>query len=202
MEWIIFTSQLPASPSSLRVMVWRRMKAAGAVGLQNGVWVLPYSKEQERFLQELLDNLGEQGARGQSFKATALNRSVEIDIIDRFRAQRDEEYTELIERCEGLLAELEKETKKQKFTFAELEENEDDLHKLKSWLVRIKARDYVGGERAKEASSRLEACQAALETFANQVYLREGITNQDGGQQRTRIRKKSVKDTQANNHQE
>lgn len=31
MEWLLFTSQLPASPSRLRVMVWRRMKAAGAV---------------------------------------------------------------------------------------------------------------------------------------------------------------------------
>jgi len=25
-------------------MVWRRMKAAGAVSLQNGVWVLPRAK--------------------------------------------------------------------------------------------------------------------------------------------------------------
>lgn len=141
--------------------------------------MLPHNKEQKRFLQELLDNLEEQGARGQSFKATALNQSVENDLLDRFRTQRDEEYAELIERCEGLLSELEKETKKQKFTFAELEENEDDLQKLKSWLARIKARDYVGGERAKEAASRLEACEVALETFAHQVDLWEKVNSQD-----------------------
>ena len=179
MNWLLFTSQLPTSPSSLRVMVWRRMKAAGAVGLQNGVWVLPHGKEQERFLEELLNYLKEQGAGGQSFTVTALDQSVEDDLVERFRIQRDEEYTELIERCEDLLSELKKETQNQKFTFAELEENEDDLQKLKNWMARIKARDYVGGERADEAARQVEACQVALENFANQVYLQEKLTSKD-----------------------
>jgi hypothetical protein len=177
MEWLLFTSQLPASPSSLRVMVWRRMKAAGAVSLQNGVWVLPRTKEQERGVQEILNYLESQGAEGQSFAATALNEKVEKDLLNRFRGQRDEEYAELIERCEGLLSELTKETKKKKFTFAELEENEDDLQKLENWLKRIKARDLVGGERAEEAARSFEACRKALETFADQVYAIEQVTS-------------------------
>ena len=177
MEWLLFTSQLPASPSSLRVMVWRRMKAAGAVSLQNGVWVLPRTKEQKRIVQELLNYLQEQGAEGQSFSATALSEKVEKDLLKRFRWQRDEEYAELIERCNGMQAELAKETKKKKFTFAELEENEDDLQKLESWLKRIKARDLVGGERATEAERALEACRKALKIFANRVYALEQVTS-------------------------
>ncbi len=55
-KWLLFVSQLPASPSSLRVMVWRRMRASGALGLQNGVWVLPHRQEHERFLQQLLQS--------------------------------------------------------------------------------------------------------------------------------------------------
>lgn len=176
MEWLIFTSQLPASPSSLRVMVWRRMKAAGAVSLQNGVWVLPRAKEQEGVIQELLDYLEAQGAEGQSFAATALSEKAEKDILKRFRQLRDEEYTELIERCNDLLAELAKETKKNKFTFAELEENEEDLQKLEGWLKRIKARDLVGGEQAAEAAGALAACREALQVFAERVYAQEQIT--------------------------
>jgi hypothetical protein len=176
MDWLLFTSQLPVSPSSLRVMVWRRMKAAGAIGLQNGVWVLPRTKEQERVAQELMKYVEEQGAEGQIFAATALSERVEKVLLKRFREQRDEEYSELIERCDGLLAELAKETKKKKFTFAELEENEDDLQKLKSWSARIKARDLVGGERASEAARKLDACQKALETFAARVYAQEQVT--------------------------
>lgn len=177
MEWLLFTSQLPASPSSLRVMVWRRMKAAGAISLQNGVWVLPRTKEQERVVDDLLSYLQEQGAEGQSFAATTLSDKVEKDLLKRFRVQRDEEYTELIERCKGLLAELAKETKKKKFTFAELEENEDDLQKLESWLKRIKTRDLVGGERAAEAGRSIDACRKALQTFADLVYAQEQVTS-------------------------
>ncbi len=177
MEWLLFTSQLPASPSSLRVMVWRRMKAAGALSLQNGAWVLPRTKEHERVLQELLDDLKEQGADGQSFKATALSEKVEKDILKRFQEERDQEYDELIERCQGMLAELDKETKRKKFSFAELEENESDLQKLEGWLGRIKARDLVGGARAAEAAHALEACRKALRTFAERVYAREQVAS-------------------------
>jgi len=179
MEWLIFTSQLPASPSSMRVMVWRRMRTVGAVNLQNGVWVLPREKEQERIVQELLDYLVEQGAAGQAFAAKTLSEKVEQDLLGRFRGQREEEYAELLERCEGLLAELDKETKKKKFTFAELEENEDDLQKLENWLKRIKARDLVGGERAAEAARSLEACREALQIFANRVYAEEQVVSKD-----------------------
>lgn len=177
MEWLIFTSQLPASPSSMRVMVWRRMKSAGAASLQNGVWVLPRGKEPERMVQELLTYLEEQGAEVQIFSATALSEKVENDLLLRFRQQRDEEYTELIERCEGLLAELAKETAKKKYTFAELEENEEDLQKLEGWLKRIKARDLIGGGRSDEAMRSYELCQEALHAFADKVYAHEQVAS-------------------------
>lgn len=175
MKWLLFTSQLPTSPSSLRVMVWRRMKAAGAVSLQNGVWILPHTKEQERIVDDLLSYLNEQGADGQSFSATTLSDKVEKDLLQRFRGLRDEEYAELIERCQGLLAELAKETKKKKFTFAELEENEDEFQKLESWLARIHARDLVGGARAAEAVRSVESCKKAFGVFAEHVYAHEQI---------------------------
>ncbi|MFQ5436792.1 MAG: Chromate resistance protein ChrB, partial [Anaerolineae bacterium] len=66
-EWILFNSQLPASPSSPRVMVWRRMRAAGAVSLQNGVWILPYAPERAAQAAELLAYVKEQGGSGQVF---------------------------------------------------------------------------------------------------------------------------------------
>lgn len=179
MKWLIFTAQMPATPSSLRVMVWRRMRAAGAIGLQNGVWVLPNTDIQRQFLGELQEYLETQGASAQVFAASALIESVEENLLDRFRAQRAEEYAELIERCNGMLAELAKESRKGKFTFAELEENEDDLEKLADWLAKIQARDHIGGAHTQEAIARIAACRIALEAFAGQVYLHEGLDPQD-----------------------
>ena len=34
MKWLLFLSQLPANPSRLRVAVWRKLRAEGALGLQ------------------------------------------------------------------------------------------------------------------------------------------------------------------------
>lgn len=175
MHWLLFLPQLPASPSTLRVMVWRRMRAAGALGLQNGVWVLPQTPDQKQFADELLDYIQEHTANGYIFEVSTLNQSIEDDILEQFRADRDEEYTEFCERCDALLAELERETSQEKFTFAELEETEEDLQKLEHWLGKIKARDYFGGEKREEAIERLENCQIAHQIFAGKVYAFQGI---------------------------
>jgi hypothetical protein len=175
MDWLLFLSQLPTQPSSLRVMVWRKMRAAGALGLQNGVWMLPERPEPVKFLEDLLASIQHQGASGQIFKVSPLTEAVEQEILARFRSERDEEYAEFCERCQGLLEELEKETAKEKFTFAELEENEQDLQKLDNWFEKIQRRDFVGGKRAQEAVQIFSTAKAAFETFSARVYARLGI---------------------------
>jgi hypothetical protein len=175
MQWLLFLPQLPASPSTLRVMVWRKMRAAGALGLQNGVWVLPQTSDQKQLIEELSVYIQEHGANSYIFKVDSLNQAIEKDILEQFRVDRDEEYTEFCERCDALLAELKKETRQEKFTFAELEETEEDLQKLKSWLGKINARDFYNSQKRKIAEDKLELCQVAHQEFARKVYAGQGI---------------------------
>lgn len=175
MEWLLFLSQLPATPSSLRVMVWRRMKVAGAVSLQNGVWVLPRTTERERFLHDLLDTVQKQQAGGQIFITQAGSQVIEQDLLRRFHADRDLEYGEVIEQCSAFLAELEKETARQKFTFAELEENEQNLQRLSGWLAKIQARDFFTSPLAEPAADALVRCAQALDLYSTRVLTQEGI---------------------------
>lgn len=86
-------------------------------------------------------------------------------IVERFRADRSREYDELTERYGAFLAELSKETRAGKFTFAELEENEQDLEKLTGWLAKIRARDFFPDERLPQAQKLAERCRQALESF-------------------------------------
>jgi hypothetical protein len=175
MSWLLFLPQLPASPSTLRVMVWRRMRAAGALGLQNGVWLLPQKPDKKQFAEELLAHLQEHGANSYIFEVSTLNPAIENDILEQFRADRDEEYIEFCERCDALLAEIDRETSQEKFTFAELEETEEDLQKLKNWLDKINARDFFGGKMRGEAMGKLGLCQTAHQNFAGKVYVFQGI---------------------------
>lgn len=173
--WLLFLSQLPTNPSSLRVMVWRRMRGAGAASLQNGVWVLPDDPLQREFTNHLLTAVQQQGGSGQIFEVQPLSVEVEADLIARMQSDREQEYVEFNEGCSELLGELEKETARNKFTFAELEENEQNLQRLERWLEKIRARDFYPTASAQQAADRLDSCRAALETYASQVYAHQGL---------------------------
>lgn len=174
-QWLLFCPQLPATPSSPRVMVWRRMRSAGALGLNNGLWILPYNDTAEQFIQEMKAYVESQGGTSKTFIANALDGMTETEIIERFNQDRAEEYAEFKEQCLDFLAEIEKEIGRKNFSFAEYEENEQDLDKLKVWLAKVKQRDFTGGEQAQEANDWLEKCQQALNGFATEVFNHEKI---------------------------
>jgi ChrB-like protein len=178
-EWLLFLPQLPSSPSSLRVQVWRRTRAAGAVGLQGGVIALPRAAEHEQFLRGLLADLERQGGSGVIFVAAPLDATYSETLIARFRDERDQEYAEFSERAQEFLDELDKESRSTKFTFAELEENEHDLRRLDGWLQKIQARDYFGGNQAEAAVRALARCKEALDVFTHEVYTSEGLSDDD-----------------------
>jgi hypothetical protein len=178
-DWLLFLPQLPSSPSSLRVLVWRRLRAAGALGLQHGVWVLPHRPEQARVFRALLDEVAPQGGSGLLFAAHAVDPALPADIVARFRDERAEDYREFASRCRDFLAEIAKETALGNFGFAELEENEQDLQKLAGWLGKIRARDFFGGEEAEGADRQIDGCRQALDAFTRSVYAAAGLSAAD-----------------------
>ena len=172
-KWILFCPQLPATPSSPRVMVWRRMHSAGAIGLDNGLWILPFSAQSEQITRDMKDYVVNQNGTCKVFLANAFDEDTEADILQRLIKERAEEYFEFKEQCQDFLAEIEKETARCNFSFAEFEENEQDFEKLESWLKKVQARDFAQGEDAKDAESWLNRCRQALQTFADAVFSSE-----------------------------
>jgi hypothetical protein len=173
--WLVFFPQTPATPSSLRVLIWRRLQQAGAINLQSGAWMLPQTSEQEHMLLTLLTEMEQQGGGGFFLEARAPTEAIQTGLIERFQQERAKEYQELSDRCQEFLAEIEKETRAHKFTFAELEENEQDLLKLTRWLRKIQRRDFFPNSSSREAAAHLAGCRQALETFTTTVYEQEGL---------------------------
>ncbi len=173
--WLLFLAQGPPAPSSLRVQVWRRMRAAGALALLPSVWLLPRTPMHEAELGILRAYVEEHGGTSWILTIAPLAPPGDAAWVARFQAERDEEYHEFVDRCAGLQAELAKATTAGNFTFAELEENEQDLHKLETWLARIQERDAFGGAEAPAAAAALAAGQVALAVFARHVYAQAGL---------------------------
>jgi hypothetical protein len=62
-----------------------------------------------------------------------------------------------------------------KFTFAELEEIEQDLDKLAGWLDKIGGRDFFPGQDRERAGEALQRCREAVARFAGAVYAAQGL---------------------------
>lgn len=177
-RWLMFLAQLPASPSSARVTLWRRLRAAGAAGFMTGAWVLPMGEAHADLFRHLADTVRSQGGQAAVFASQAIDGGDEA-VLERFRSDRGREYGEFEDRSQALLAEIDKERRLEKFTFAELEEIEDDLEKLTAWLAKIEARDFFPGAGREAARRTLATCQAAQTSFAEDVYTHEGLGDSD-----------------------
>ena len=177
LRWLLLLSQIPATASSARVALWRRLRAAGATSVEHGAWMLPATEPHQTLLNELAQTVQAQGGSASLFEATAV--SDDNEMIERFANDRQREYQEFGTRAQGLLDEVAKEIAAQKFTFAELEEVEDDLKKLEVWLCKISARDFFAGYALTAAQEQLGACARAVENFAANVYEADGIAGRD-----------------------
>lgn len=167
-DWLILVYKLPPGPSRVRVGVWRRLKAAGAVYLQDSVAALPQDAAAERVMRGLAAEIGE--ARGTAYLLRGGPLGDGGPLLAAFNAARVAEYVELLARCRDFHAELATERAAANFTFAELEENEEDLRKLEAWHAKICARDRFAVPERQEAERALAACRDDLETFAADVY--------------------------------
>jgi DNA-binding transcriptional regulator PaaX len=169
--WLVLIYRVPSEPSRLRSAVWRRLKSLGAIYLQNSAAALPASVGNERALRKLRSQVLDMQGTAALLSCRVLAGEQEVRAA--FQAARNDEYEEIVDRCEDFLGQVKKEYVASHFTYAELEENEVDLVKLRTWFARVRARDAFGASGRPEAEKALEVCQQSLDDYAARVYAEE-----------------------------
>jgi hypothetical protein len=169
--WLLLIYRVPPEPTRLRSTVWRRIKSLGAIYLQNSVAALPASPANERSLRKLRREIVDMSGTAILLAAAAL--AGEAEVRGAFETARNEEYAEIIDKCEDFLRQVQKEYDENHFTYAELEENEEDLVKLKNWFAKIVDRDVFRADRRPSTERALETCEQSLEAYAARVYAEE-----------------------------
>lgn len=168
--WLQISYKVPSDPATRRVALWRRLKGMGAVYLRDGVCLLPKTDDHLRRLRIIEHEIDGMGGQAVLLEATGLDRVQDERVVQRFNADRNAEYEEFLGKCRDYDVEIAKETADRHFTYAELEENDQDLTKLKRWLEKIRHLDFYGAPLAREARDGLARCEAILEEFSQRVF--------------------------------
>ena len=146
------------------------MRRSGALQLQQSVIAFPEGEPFARAVARIRAVVDEVGGSVVALRAEPLDAADDARLRGAWNEARADEYGELISECEKLVAEIDEEFGKQKFTLAELDEEEAELDKLKRWHERITARDVCGCDRAGDAETAMERATEALARYTAAVF--------------------------------
>jgi hypothetical protein len=92
------------------------------------------------------------------FYAAPRGKDTEARIEQLFTADREEEWTEFQAECAKFDQRMDKEIRTEKFTAAELDEEEQNLERLRRWFRDLPRRDVFLAPSQKGAEQRLKEC--------------------------------------------
>jgi hypothetical protein len=140
--------------------------------------VLPHREDLQQHLAQLKADITAGGGEADLLTICIEEPEQNAMLVDRFQQQADQEYQEFLGQCRDFHSELSHEREISNLSFAELEENEAELAKLRSWLPKIRDRDLFDAQGYLEATKAFKACELDFQLFTEQVYQAQGIDSE------------------------
>ena len=154
-RWLLLIHQLPAKPAYLRVKVWRRLQALGAVAVKNTVYALPASDERQEDLEWVLREITEGGGEGLICEARLIDGLTDQEVRALFDRVRDEDYAELAEQARALAADLQGNGETRT-------EAAQQLRRLRSRLTQVVEIDFFGANGREAVEGLLDGMESQL----------------------------------------
>jgi len=102
-RWLLLLHRLPARPAYLRVKVWRRLQALGAVPIKSTVYGLPAGAEAREDLSWLLREIQRGGGDGCIWEGEMLEGLTDADLKTLFDEARNADYAAVLSDLRALL---------------------------------------------------------------------------------------------------
>jgi len=93
--WLVLLYQLPPKPAYLRVKVWRRLQALGAIPLKNSAYALPNTDACREDFEWLLREIHKDGGDASLCEARLVDGLSDDEVRAAFRRVREEDYRTL-----------------------------------------------------------------------------------------------------------
>ena len=101
-HWLLLIHQLPAKPAYLRVKVWRRLQALGAVTVKNSVYALPMTERAQEDFEWLLEEISEAGGEALICEARLVGGLSNQEVRAMFNTARNADYEALAKEAREL----------------------------------------------------------------------------------------------------
>lgn len=155
--WLLLIVSVPPEPSSLRVRIWRKLQALGAVALKNSVYLLPFTPENYEQFQWLAQEVPKSGGEATLLKVDRIENMRVDDVIRLFHKARDRGYRPLAERYRKLLPSLDR-----KATGATASRRDEELARLARELERLRETDFFDAPSYQEVKRLKETIEMRL----------------------------------------
>ena len=153
-RWVLMVYRLPREPSRHRVAVWRKLRDLGALYLPDGVAALPEDAVTREQLEWLQLRGREAGGRATLWEALPNTVAESRDLVEAFRAAREEGYREVIKGAERI---------RRKATLgAERASVLEEIAKVEREFRTERRRDYFRSPLRTEAAQALRAARRML----------------------------------------
>jgi len=163
--------RVPNDSSRARVAVWRELKRLGGFYVQQAVCVLPDREDLRDRIKRVRERIDELKGSSVFLTLREVDEDARVQFVEGFRVQSAKEYAEIVEECETkFFKEIEFERFRGNYTFEEAEEIRQDLEKLRRWLDKVEARDWMAADGRDTARRKVAECEKLLEQFEADVY--------------------------------
>jgi len=156
-RWLLLIHQLPAKPAYVRVKIWRRLQALGAVTVKNAVYALPANAETREDFAWLAKEIVESEGEAIVCEATFIAGLSDGELRALFDGARDEDYGRIAGEVRELGARLSADTPD-----GALADIAGQTAKLRKQLDQVVAIDFFGAEGRATAEGLVSGLEAAL----------------------------------------
>ena len=156
-RWLLLIHQLPAKPAYLRVKVWRRLQALGAVAVKNAVYALPANEQTQEDFEWVLKEITEGGGEALICEAQLIDGVSDQEVRSLFTAARDEDYAAIAKEARVLAEAL-----RRGLNTMTPVEGRAQLTRLKGKLAQVVAIDFFGANGRETVDGLLTGLQIKL----------------------------------------
>jgi hypothetical protein len=172
--WLLLIHQLPPQPAYLRVKIWRRLQAMGAVAIKGAVYALPQGEQTQEDFRWLVREIIGSGGEASLCEARFVDGLSDQQVRGLFDAARDADYAAIRKEAGALADHLAARPEERQA------ESRKQVVRLRRQLGQIAGLDFFGASGRAAAEAAVSALEVLLAEPEPEVGAEDDMSSREG----------------------